>query len=153
MFKKWRRFQIRNGSRHDVESQNLGPPIYPKRDNPFKVTQKLVMEKLKSIENERNKSKENETIELESDDDSDSCVSISDTSSEEEVDLANTLTTRASQKKNTPQKSPTSVFNQKKNAKNFKKYQKQNIEIPKSFQRRNKQLMKRKTKKRFFTSK
>ena len=44
------------------------------------------MEKLKSIENERTKSKESETAELDSDsDDSDSCISIDDSSSEEEA--------------------------------------------------------------------
>jgi len=113
--------------------------------NRLKVTQKLVMEKLKSIENERTKSKEGETSELDSDsDDSDSCISINDSSSEEEA--VNSLAVRASQKKTLNQKP---VF--KKNAKNFKKFQKP--EMPKSFQRRNKQLQKNRKKKRFFTSK
>ena len=82
-----------------------------------------------------------------------SCISIKNSSSEEDADLVNSLTVRVSQKKN--QKPHKAVFN-KKNAKNFKKYQKP--EMPKSFQRRNKSLMKRKKKerekkKRFFTSK
>merc|ERR1712176_1592368 len=48
------------------------------------VTQKLVMEKLKSIENQRTKSEESKTTELDSDsDDSDICISINDSSSEE----------------------------------------------------------------------
>ena len=112
----------------------------------LKVTQKLVMEKLKSIENERTKSKESETTELDSDsDDSDSCISINDSSSEEET--VNTIAIRATQKKTLNQKP---VFN-KKNAKNFKKFQKP--EMPKSFQRRNKQLQMKRKKKRFFTSK
>ena len=113
--------------------------------NRLKVTQKLVMEKLKSIENERTKSKESETTELDSDsDDSDSCISINDSSSEEEA--VNNLAERAAQKKTLNRKP---VF--KKNAKNFKKFQKP--EMPKSFQRRNKQLQKNRKKKRFFTSK
>ena len=102
---------------------------------------------LKSIENERNKSKENESVE-ESDDDSDSCISIKDSSSEEKAALVNSLTARVSQKKN--QKSQKVVFNKKKNAKNLKKCQKP--EIPKSFQRRNRQLIKQK-KNLFFISK
>ena len=113
--------------------------------NRLKVTQKLVMEKLKSIENERTKSKESETAELDSDsDDSDSCISINDSSSEEEA--VNNLAERAVQKKTLNRKP---VF--KKNAKNFKKFQK--TEMPKSFQRRNKQLQMQRKKKRFFTSK
>ena len=113
--------------------------------NPLKVTQKLVMEKLKSIENERTKSKASETTELDSDsDDSDSCISINDSSSEEEA--VNNLAEKAS-KNNTLTRKP--IF--KKNAKNFKKFQKP--EMPKSFQRRNKQLQKNRKKKRFFTSK
>ena len=95
---------------------------------------------LKSIENERNKLKENESVE-ESDDDSDSCISIKDSSSEEKAALVNSLTARVSQKKNL--KSQKALFN-KKNAKNFKKYQKP--EMPKSFQRRNRQLIKQKKK-------
>ena len=122
--------------------------------NRYKETQKLVMEKLKSIENERSKLKENESVDESDDDSSDSCISIKDSSSEEEADLVSSLTVRASQKKN--QKFQKAGFNNKKNAKNFKKYQKP--EMPKSFQRRNKSLMKRKKKerekkKRFFTSK
>ena len=119
--------------------------------NRLKVTQKLVMEKLKSIENERTKSeetfhrKESVTAELDSDsDDSDSCISINDSSSEEEA--VNNLAERAVQKKTLNRKP---VF--KKNAKNFKKFQKP--EMPKSFQRRNKQLQMQRKKKRFFTSK
>ena len=70
------------------------------------------MEKLKSIENERTKSKESETAELDSDsDDSDSCISIDDSSSEEEA--VNNLAERAVQKKTLNRKP---VF--KKNAKN-----------------------------------
>ena len=95
---------------------------------------------LKSIENERNKSKENQSVE-ESDNDSDSSISIKDSSSEEKAALVNSLTARVSQKKNP--KSQKALFN-KKNAKNFKKYQKPGM--PKSFQHRNRQLIKQKKK-------